>query len=335
MYNTIQLQALKSSGFEVTFVSGREYMKEAVGELGIRRADIPDKYFRPLRPSFRLLDAIRKKISDVSRLRAALRIAGTVEHDAVILLSYEVISYFFCQCRDKRVFLVNHNNVEHISNDRFKLLLTRRLYRNHSFVALSREMEGRLRELLPGRNVCFVPHGIPSLDKYEALPAPASRYVFIMSDSSCDTALLNSILDHKEEVMSLKRKGVEIIVKTREKGFTQDVTFINRRLADDEYYSLIKGALMVFLPYDKSFQCRTSGILHECFALNVPVVTSDIPAFQEYRPLVTDHELMIGNADAFYKACEAIIDGDRKAGYTGLEALAPGSYWKTILETEI
>ena len=327
MYNTIQLKALKSLGYDILFITGEDYMKQTLEELQIRHIGIPQKYYDRKFPR-NAFGSVSNKIADIQKLRFALRVARSIEHDAIVFLTYDIVSYFFCPGKGKRTFLVNHNNVEHISGSRYKLFMTRRLPANHIFIAISREMEQKLRVLLPGREVSYIPHGVPDLDAFKAKENPSGRYVLVIADSSCNLSLLKSVVTDPAGLSSFKSAGVSFLAKVREKVAAPDVKYIDRRLTDEEYYSLLCGASVVFLPYDGTFQCRTSGVMHECFALGTPVITSDIPAFQEYKPLVNGFGLVARDAQSFYMLCSQILarTGD-ESYYRNLETLSPSSYW--------
>jgi len=68
-----------------------------------------------------------------------------------------------------------------------------------------------------------------------------------------------------------------------------NITFINRYLGEAEYHVIIRESLYVFLPHNRFYEGKVSGILSDCIANGVPVISDTIEPLlelcQAYGPI--------------------------------------------------
>lgn len=331
MFNEIHLRALVSLGIDLVLITRKGFMVDVTNTLSIKRIELQERKPGGTKLKGHIIDSISSKLGDALYLRQAINLANTIENNGVIILTYEIISYSLCFNSIKRlhkVYLFQHNNVEHMVSTWYKRYLTSLIPTNNVFVGISQNMTKKLKELFPQRQIIYVPHGIPTPDVSKN--NVSKDYVLIIAESSCDNGFLDSIIDNKGFISYLKSKGLKLLIKSKGYHSKDNLIVISKRLNEEEYYKLLIGSLLIYLPYDKSFKYRTSGVLHECFALDIPVIVNNISAFDEYSDFC-NYNLIINSPEDFIEICDYIISTGLPV-YRDLKELSPEKKWREVFD---
>lgn len=257
------------------------------------------------------------------------------KYDAIIFLSYDVLSLFILRVKGN-VYLVNHNNISQIDNSKIKLYLTSRLPSNFTHIALSKTMKNRIIELLPGKRVEYVPHGYSN--NIDAISCPDfvksnQKFLFCPVNSNYDVSLLRNILDSQDVRNALINVNITLFVKNNI-DFHDDCISIRRissYLTPEEYNYMLDKAIAVVLPYGKEFKYRCSGIFFECIAKDKVILSTDIPdmiAYSENAKIC-----FFSDAASFVKCINQIDETNSFRVFK--DKYCPTNYWKSVLEREV
>lgn len=110
-------------------------------------------------------------------------------------------------------------------------------------------------------------------------------------------------------------------LETLKKGTTENITFIDKYLTDDEYISLIEESKFIILPYKHQYEEKSSGVLLEALYDNRPVIVPDMKSFKMvkefnlgivYKELDTEILNQLKDEKAYQQYKEALSDFIKK-----------------------
>lgn len=339
MFNRIHLKALSSLNYNITYCARQSMIDGDISCKNIVFWPIPESYYT--KRYIRFSVAINARVRDISILRFLQKEANKMQFDAIVFLSYDVMSLITFRTKIP-VFIYDHNNIGHLNNS-IKLFLTRRLGSNMVHLVPNSYCLNIATNKLPGKKIELVPHGLdlPYVieDDYQAISKYVNkgdnsvndmRFIFCPASSSLDFKFLNNVLGSEKVLDFIHRNNIIIFVKS--KVFTSqddNIVVIKDFLPDNTYQYFLLKSSAVFLPYDKSFGARVSGIFHECLANNVPAIGSNVPAFTAYTDYCNYNPIITNDQD-FIKSINEILN--TKDYYNKLTLLNPVNSWKELLE---
>ena len=322
-FNKIHINALLSLGHELCLY-GKRGQFDNIEKSMVDIYDIPDCFFKdyPITPvSFRL-----RCIATLNWLK---RHIIWENYDVVVFLTYDILSIFTFEIKQKTI-LINHNNVSQLWSC-IKRFLTRRLPPNYIHVALNKEMENRLKELFPLRDVYHVPHGLcPPSDeiKKPSFISVGEKFVFCPINNNFDKQFVKKIFEDRVLYEFLKETGITLCLK-ESLGVCSDENVIKKvpgTMDYGEYNYMLQNAIAVLLPYGEVFKYRCSGIFFECVARNTPIITTQLNAMAIYINIVNMR--MFTGVDSLIDALKYYIQNDNVSQNT--EEFSPKGYWEKI-----
>ena len=325
-FDQIHIKALLELGHNLHLVGKQNQFIAFENRGGIKITSFPKGVFNPL--PFKPLS---ERVLGVIRLIWLFCHIEVKKYDAIILLSYDILSLFPFKLK-KKLFLVNHNNVSQIYDSRFKLFLTKHLPSYYVHIALSETMKNGLKALLPQKIVVYVPHGYAEKIAKEERPAfinEGKRFIFCPVNSNYDKELLSMVLNSGKVSGFLREENIELYVKKNVelRNESDSIYRITSYLSLEEYNYMLKKAMAVILPYGKQFKYRCSGIFFECIANGTPIMATNIPDIKAYSD--NARIAFFGDDKSFVEALSNLNEIAQKVVNRGL--YQPKSYWKSVL----
>ena len=323
-FNKIHVSSLCNLGHNLTLIARKTAIDVLDESNCLKKYNLPEWSTKPY--PFASISERIKGIILLFWIRLNFKLS---EYDAILFLSYDVMSLYFFRTQTP-TFLINHNNVAQL-NKLIKYKLTKWLPSNYEHVVLTLDSKERLEEILR-KEVYYVPHGFvdPSLkmnkpsflDKNEAfLFCPVNRWY--------DKELITSVIESKNVNDYLKKNNIKLVLKQKlYSGEKKEViVLINNNIQEDEYYYMMKNALAVILPYNDEFKYRSSGIMFECVAFDEPIIASSIPAIKTYDGMLKIS--FFKEPEDFVKCIEKVQNGNFSA--TDNTNFIPDLFWNRIL----
>lgn len=252
----------------------------------------------------------------------------------IVVLTYNILSLFTFRVSIP-TFVINHTNVSQMDmslKGKIKYLLTKSLPRNYSHICLNEEMCHRLLELMPNRNVYYVPHGICPISSKMMRPdfIKDKQYLFCPINRNFDVEFVNNLFTSSLLADTLESNDMILYVKDKlitNQSLERTIKVPNS-LSMEEYNYLITHACAIILPYGKRFKYRCSGIFFECVARNIPIIATDINAMRIYK---NDVNLFL------FKDINGLLESINKLSenseiINNKEVFNPYQYWQKILE---
>ncbi len=328
-FNKIHIEALLKSGHELDLLGRKEQFNNIEQHSRIKISEIPDCFFKQYP-----FPAISFRIKGIITLRWVKRHVHWEDYDAVIVLTYDILSLFSFYIKQP-TYLINHNNVQQLWS-RVKLYFTRNLPHNYIHIALNIDMENRLKELLPHRYVYHVPHGICSPSSNVVRPhffKSDSIFLFCPINRNFDSSFVTSVFESDELIDYLSKKNLPLYVKVS-LGIRCNHPLIRLVPSDinaKEYNYMVQQAAVVILPYNNDFKYRCSGIFFECVASNTPIVTTKLDSMAIYKQDV--NMKMFSNAVELINAIDFYLNNNRSSN--NLNAFNPKLYWDIVLRSVV
>jgi hypothetical protein len=152
-------------------------------------------------------------------------------------------------------------------------------------------MESHVRSLLPDRKVMYVPHGIcpPAVELSKpSYISEGDSFLFCPVNMKFKKEFVECILNNSELQKYLEENNIILYVKRQlvTTPVCKNIVTIENNISKPEYDYMIQNAMAVILPYDKEYMFRCSGILFECVSRITPVLTTRLPAMEEYEKLI-------------------------------------------------
>ncbi len=335
VFNNIHLRALSQLG-EV-FTVFKEGYNTFDNPNVFHFLDIPNCYYKKgegyYKSRIRLARMIRWVWKEVSKEK----------WDYIILSSYCPLALFLSQ-RFRDAIVVDHNTISLLDSKILGFPL-RHLSRGIKHIVFNDYMKSRF-NVMGIDNVSIVPHGfIPmncdhiSNDEIMGIRQKFSldqedRIVFLPSLSKSNVDVIGQFIYNDDFNSFLKWHGLKLITKSGVKRESKsNIIIIDGYLPQREYEYLFLNSSCNVLFYSLDFKYRTSGVLNECFANNIPCVFSGCPALEVYRPYFNNPHCEFHDGDELKRSILSVLQIDRKDYYTGLEEIKnPFNAWKQILD---
>ena len=337
VFNKIHLAALSRLGDVYTIFKEGYYTFDYPHVF--HYLDIPSHYYRKgegyYKSRFRLAGMIRWVWKQVSKEK----------WDYVILSSYDPLALFLSQ-RFKDAIVIDHNTIGLLDSKTLGFPL-RHLSKGIRHVVFNDYMKSRF-NAMGIDNVSIVPHGfIPmnceqkSIDEIKGIRQkfsldPEDRIVFLPSLSRSNIDVVGQFIYNDDFNSFLKEHGLKLITKSGVKRESKsNIIIIDGYLPQGEYEYLFQNSSCNVLFYSQDFKYRTSGVLNECFANNIPCVFSDCPALEVYRPYFNNPHCVFHNGDELKGSILSVLQTGGNDYYKSLEDIEnPIKAWKHILSVE-
>lgn len=329
IFNKIHIDALAEMGFELHLVGREGQFNNIDIRENISVSKIPERYYKT-----NIIPAVSFRIQGIRTLLWIKRHIDYKDYEAVIFLTYDILSLFIFHIRQK-TYLINHNNVSQLWS-RVKLYFTRNLPHNYIHIALNIDMENRLKELLPHRAVYHVPHGICSPSSNVVRPhffKSDGIFLFCPINRNFDISFITSVFESDELIEYLRKKNLPLYVKAS-LGIRCKHPLIRLVPSDinaAEYNYMVQQAAVVILPYNNDFKYRCSGIFFECVASNTPIVTTKLDSMAIYKQDV--NMKMFSNVVELINAIDFYLNNNRSSN--NLNAFNPILYWDVVLRSVV
>ena len=328
-FNEIHIKALVTTNNNIIIAGRKNHFGTHIEKIVSYVVNIPSFfYYKRYTNGYKVLFS---RIVDIIRLLYLKSILKKLNIDRIVFLRYDIITIPFFVTK-KIVYLVNHqtaNEIEHpIKN---KILC--KLSENYIHVALNDGIKEYIEAKISNKKIITIPHGLLSsfelCDKLNSRNINGEKIIFCSATSSIDLQLLLLIIESERVSRYFIQRKIKLLVKSKYAFKTnKNILLIEDFIEKNEYQWLIKKSLAVFLPYNKNFGYRVSGIFFECIANNIPVISSHIKAFNfytnNYQPLYC-----INNDIDFINALEYIINGTKVWDKSEFN---PIPYWKKVLK---
>lgn len=323
-FDLIHIQSLLDLGHRLHLVGRKGQFLDFNSYKEVQITDIPDRFYikRPVH-------SLSARVQGLLSLWWIKSHIGFGNYDLIIFLSYDILSFFTFRT-SVPVYLINHNNVDQLDN-RIKLYLTKTLKPNYSHIALNEYMENKMKELLPKKNILFVPHGF--LKPADRMSRPSflkddGGFVFCPVNRNYDAKLVSELINSPVVNNYIRDNRMTIFFKSQLIKEEKENILPIGMLTDEEYDYMLTNAMAVLLPYGEDFKYRCSGILFECVARNTPILATEREALKVYMNKIGIH--FFSDANSFIDVLAAVHSSDKKCYDT--EAFRPKKYWKQILE---
>ncbi len=325
-FNRIHIESLLRLGHSILLVGKKGQFDNIEVTDSLKKTDIPDWMFKHLP-----LGQLTERLMGVLRLLWIRGHFRRTNNDAVVFLIYDVLSFFFYRTKQK-VFIINHNNVSQLFS-RVKLCLTKRLPLNYTHIALNEEMEQRLKDLLPGRSVFLVPHGVCPPSSVITKPPfveAGERFIICPVNRNYDNSFVKGVFESEQLRSYLDNNNTRLYIKeSMPIEASSAVCIIAERIDYGSYNYLLKNSAAVILPYSSEFQYRSSGILFECIAYNKPIIAYDIMAMRIYLDKV---EMKLFSDTSSLIACIDYYLNNTVVKHN-VKSFIPDSFWMTALKS--
>ncbi len=323
-FNKIHVSSLCNLGHSLTLIARKTAIDVLDESDCLRKYELPEwsaKHYP--------LASISERIKGIFLLIWIRLNFKLSEYDAIVFLSYDVMSLCFFRTQT-RTILINHNNVAQLNN-LIKFKLTKCLPSNYKHVVLTLDSKERLEEIL-GKEVCYVPHGFvdPSLKmKKPSFLDINESFIFCPVNRWYDKKLITSVIGSKYVNDYLKNNNIKFVLKHKlYSGEKKEVVvLIDNNIQEEEYYYMMNNALAVILPYNSEFKYRSSGIMFECIAFDEPIIASSIPAIKSYDGMLKIS--FFKEPEEFVKCIEKIQNGNFPV--TDKTNFIPDLFWDRIL----
>ena len=281
-YNRMQIEALCKIADRVDFVFKEGYEKDLNIASDNIVYSIPLRYYK------------RTKNSLLSRL-ITIYVYYLIKRN-IKLNDYDVILFF--------TYLINHINVSGLPFSRIKRFFYRCVSKRYKQIVLDAESKVYLHSLGVD-NVEVVAHGLvkPFYNKsatsvYDQKFKGYSKIIFSPSLTSVDEHVLAFLIADSAFLDYLASNNVLFVLRSQVLKSTCGYIHIIRDVMEKEDYEcLFLKSDVIFLPYPRSFQYRTSGVLLEALSNHKKALVSDTSYFRQYQNVGIDIRYFTSNSD--------------------------------------
>ena len=335
-FNKIHLKSLSQIG-DVGVIF-RENAFKILDIHNVHRVmELSDHYFENHEGSLNI------RLSMARMMRSIWNKINSKEWDHIILASYDPMALFL-SCKFKRSMVIDHNTIADLDNP-IKGFCLRHLSSNIKHIVFNEIMMSKL--LKNGIDNCaIVPHGFfPMNDRkwsdeeiknkkefYEI--KEYQNFIFIPSLSTGCEDLIDQYVYNIGFNDFLKENNLVLLTKSKIKRTSMsNIHIIQGRLPQENYEFLFKHSVCNILLYSPTFKYRTSGVLNECFANNVPCIMNNNSALLAYKGYINNEHCSFSNSEEMKESILSVLHWDKSISYYGkiYEIADPLESWKKLL----
>lgn len=335
VFNNIHLKALSQMG-DVYTVFREGYYKYDYPNV-IPFIEVPEELYAKNRVFY----YTRFKLAGV--IRWVWKRVSSENWDYVILSSYDPFALLLSQ-HFKTSIVIDHNTLG-LLDSKIHGFALRHLNKKIKHIVFTNGMKSRLQEC-GINNVSIVPHGFLPMKAEDLSPVEEQEImqklslhksdiiIFLPSLSKSSKDLFGQELYNEDFNEFLKQHGLKLFTKSKLKRESMsNIVIIKDYLPEKDYQYLFLHSSCNVLLYPVDFKYRTSGVLNECFANNIPCAFSDCPGLKEYLPYINNEHCVFRNADELKRSILYITESRNRNYYRNLEEIEnPQRAWKEILK---
>ena len=295
-YNRMQIEALCKIADRVDFVFKEGYEKD----LNIASDNIV--YSIPLRYYKRTKNSLLSRLITIYVYYLIKRNIKLNDYDVILFSYYDEICLFFVKY-PLFTYLINHINVSGLPFSRIKRFFYRCVSKRYKQIVLDAESKVYLHSLGVD-NVEVVAHGLvkPFYNKsatsvYDQKFKGYSKIIFSPSLTSVDEHVLAFLIADSAFLDYLASNNVLFVLRSQVLKSTCGYIHIIRDVMKEDYECLFLKSDVIFLPYPRSFQYRTSGVLLEALSNHKKALVSDTSYFRQYQNVGIDIRYFTSNSD--------------------------------------
>lgn len=334
VFNNIHIKALSQLG-EVYTVFKEGYYPFDFPHV-IHYLDVPNSYYKEGEGYY------KSRIRLARMIRWVWKRVSKEKWDFIILSSYCPLALYLSG-KFKNAIVIDHNTISLLDSNVLGFPF-RHLSRGIQHIVFNDYMKTRLK-LMGFDNVSIVPHGFFPMNcedisaedenrirqKYSL--NPNDKIIFLPSLSISTIDIIGEFIYNEDFNGFLMAHGLKMITKSSvSRSSKSNITIIDGFLPRKDYNYLFLHSLCIVLFYSRDFKYRTSGVLNECFANNIPCVFSDNPALKAYLPYINNEKCVFNDAEGLRDSILSILHTDSVDYYKNLEDLKdPLIAWKQIV----
>lgn len=326
-FNQLHIETLLELGHTLHIIGRKGHFDNIEDDERIERSDVPE-FFYNKHPESPLSIRLRW-IACLLWLRFKFRPS---KYDAVLVMTYDPMAIWVYRTK-KTVMLVTHDG--HYLDNKVKLFALRSTPKHYIHICINKGMERHLKELLPDREVCYVPHGLyrPSFNfKVPSYVKEGERFLFCPINMKYEKYFVQMLMEDKTLHSYLEQNNIVFYVKQQLLGRNSTspmIIPIDNDIPKPEYDYFMQNAFAVIIPYDKEYKYRSSGIMLECVIRDTPVLTTKLEAMAEFNGKINLR--MFENVNELIEGLEyfkntPLITVDKKIYH-------PLPYWKNVFST--
>lgn len=235
----------------------------------------------------------------------------------IIISSYEgTILFLFLPflISSADVCLFHHHQLDELDTSKLKKYLFNK-YKNHINHIVVDECirESLSKEYSIDLNKINV-FEIPVLQGNYNIQNRKNEKIFVALSNSNDNNFANDVLAYEKKNGFLKANNIKMIIRTKhDLKDTENITFINRYLSDDEYNNFYANSDVVIIPFPNNFKKRGSATILDALSLKKKVLSTAIPFSIEYSNRYPKSCMIYNNFEEFVNIIENMsYDYDEK-----------------------
>lgn len=275
-YAKYWINILKNLKIDFEFIGRESFLKNIDIDKKFIKLSIPEKYYKNMTNKNIL-------IREYAMIKLLLYIKNNInvtKYSNIVFLSFENISIFFSVFfHQKKILLILHNNLKHINN---KIIynIIKFLSKSNTLISLDNFINVNLSEMGIKNKVITYPL-IKGYVQQDNLKNNKEIIIFSPSISSIDKKLVTSLLQDEEVGKILQERNIKLILRDKElKSSMNNLVILSEFLSEDSYNNLLKKSDIIFLPYEKDFNNRISGVLLEAISLDKSLI---IPKYNNLK----------------------------------------------------
>lgn len=226
------------------------------------------------------------------------RIVRKIPYDVLIFMSYETLTFslvgrlFVSFGSRRRVYLMNHLNIDELEHSRLKRLAFKLIPSAISHLVYEDFIKEYTVKTYKKKVITFH-HNLNTYKqsyicrdfKYKDFFRFADSGILIVSPSGNSLSIqsLNEMIELDKEGFLTKNK-IYVFIKSRQVHYySSNLIIENIYLSDGEYSFVLSAAKFILLPYDLSYTYRASGVYFDALTFCKPVVYSEALFFRDQK----------------------------------------------------
>ncbi|MDU1911462.1 hypothetical protein [Fusobacterium sp.] len=275
-YDKYWINILKNLKIDFEFIGRESFLKSMAIDKKFIKLSIPEKYYENVTNKNIL-------IREYALIKLLLYIKSNINimaYSNIVFLSFENISMFLSMFfHQKKILLILHNNLKHINN---KIIynIVKFLSKSNTLISLDDFINVNLSGMGIENKVIIHPL-IGSYVQQNNLKNNEEIIIFSPSITSVDKKILIFLLQDEKLKKILQEKNIKLILRDKElKSSIDNIVILSEFLSEDSYSNLMEKSDIIFLPYEKDFNNRISGVLLEAISLEKSLI---IPKYNNLK----------------------------------------------------
>lgn len=275
-YDRYWINILENLKIDFEFIGRESFLKNIDIDKKFIKLSIPEKYYENITDKNIL-------IREYALIKLLLYIKNNINimtYSNIVFLSFENISMFFSMFfHQKKILLVLHNNLKRLNNKVIYNII-KFLSKSNTLISLDNFININLSEIGIKNKIIIHPL-IKSYVQQNDLKNNKEIIVFSPSITSIDKKFLTSLLQDEEFKELLQEKNIKLILRHKElKSSINNIVILSEFLSESSYNNLLEKSDIIFLPYEKNFNNRISGVLLEAISLEKSLI---IPKYNDLK----------------------------------------------------